>query len=154
MKKITRIVLLVVFGGLIIIQFFQPEKNLSDAESENDLILSSDLPDTLAVILKISCYDCHSNHTRYPWYSYISPLSWYLNRHTNNGKGKVNFSEWGVLSKKDKIGVYNGIYNEINKETMPLKSYLLIHRRAKLNRDQIDAISEWSGSEALKLLRE
>jgi len=143
--------LLIVAVGL---QFFQPERNTSPNDLPGDLINNAEISDTVAVILLVSCYDCHSNNTQYPWYSRISPVSWYLNKHVIEGKENLNFSDWAQLSKAEKIGKLDEICEEMEYEKMPLESYLLIHRDARLSPEQISLVCEWTEAEAMKIIRD
>ncbi|MGE5400207.1 MAG: heme-binding domain-containing protein [Ignavibacteriales bacterium] len=76
---------------------------------------------------KRACFDCHSNQTKWPGYSYIAPVSWFVTDHVHEGKRKLNFSEWKYTPKKAKR-----IISEIKRGEMPLKSYLLLHPEARL----------------------
>ena len=89
MKKILLGILIII----ILIQFIRPEKNIS-SESINDISTVMDVPENVQEIIKTSCADCHSNTTKYPWYSEVAPVSWYLASHVNDGKKHLNFSEW------------------------------------------------------------
>ncbi len=149
--KITGIILI---GSIILIQFFQPERNKGVADSEYDLLSVVSAPDSISKILKNSCYNCHSNHTNYPWYSYISPLSWYLESHIKKGKDKMNLSNFGELEKSKKIGILTDICDVIESGEMPLKSYLLIHQDAKIEEEAREEICVWSEMEAMRLMRE
>ena len=133
-------------------QFFRPEKNLGNLETEKDFLQVSMVPDTLASVFLNSCYNCHSNNTRYPWYNNVSPLSWYLNKHILDGKEHLNFSSWGTLDKAQKISKLDEICEECKNGAMPLKSYVLVHRDEKLSPDEIEAICEWAESEAMNIL--
>lgn len=154
MKKGIKIAGLLIILILIVLQFFRPEKNQAATVQEYDLLQVSTIPDSLASILVISCYDCHSNHTEYPWYSRISPVSWYLDKHIRDGKEDLNLSAYGLLDKAGKIGVLSDIYDAMEAGSMPLQSYLLIHRDASLSKDEIDALLDWSDQESLRLMRE
>ena len=139
---------------LIILQFLQPERNLESEGSDIDLMAVLSVPDQVAVLLKNSCYDCHSNRTAYPWYSRISPVSWYLASHIREGKAELNLSEFGNLEKSRKVGALGDICDVIDSGAMPLKSYLLIHRNARIGQPGMDALCSWSEAEAMKILRE
>lgn len=147
-----RIYLILVAIALILIQFIRPEKNLGELNTEADFINLSQVPDTLASVFLNSCYDCHSNNTKYPWYSNVAPFSWYLKRHIEEGKAHLNFSSWGIMDKAQKITQLDQICEEITYETMPLNSYLWIHSSAKLTKQEMEAICEWTESEALKII--
>ena len=147
-----RIYLVLIVAALILMQLIRPEKNLGEPDTETDFIGVSQVSDTLASIFLNSCYDCHSNHTKYPWYSNVAPFSWYLNRHIEEGKAHLNFSSWGDMDKAKKITQLDQICEEITDGAMPLNSYLLIHRSSKLSVQDVRAICEWVESEGLEIL--
>ena len=133
--------------GLIVtfvcLQFIQPEKNDS-APGDNHIVARGDLPEKIKALLEESCFDCHSNYTRYPWYDNIAPSSWYVARHIREGKDKLNFSDWGKLEAFDKITSLVAIREQVNSGEMPLRSYLLLHRKAHLTKEQVKEISDWA----------
>ncbi len=96
MVKRFRFAGLLLIAVLIILQFFQPEKN-SGPSTSDDLIQVLAVPESIANVLRSSCYDCHSNQTNYPWYNRISPVSWYLSKHISMGKEELNFSNSELL---------------------------------------------------------
>ena len=145
---------MVLIGGLVLIQFFQPERNLGNENREKDLLTIASVPDSLAIIFKSSCYDCHSNRTAYPWYSYISPVSWYLEKHVRNGKDALNFSNFGNLGKKQRISALSNICDVLESGSMPLKSYLLIHQSSRLVESEREALCNWAEMEALIIMKE
>lgn len=153
MKRSVKLIGLLLIVVLIILQFFQPEKNQGSDTQVNDLLLVASVPDSLASVLRTACYDCHSNQTEYPWYSRISPLSWYLDKHIRKGKEDLNLSEYGLLEKADKIGALSDIYDVMEAGTMPLQSYMLIHRDARISQEEINALIDWTDQESLSLMR-
>ena len=90
--------------------------------------------------------DCHSNSTNYPWYSEIAPASWYLAQHVNEGKEHLNFSEWAAYNKDQQAHILKDIKEVLNDREMPLKSYLLIHKDAKLTENQYQILYDWVNS--------
>lgn len=154
MNKSIKIAGLVLIGGLVLIQFFQPERNLGTEKGKKDLLTITQVPDSLAIIFKNSCYDCHSDRTSYPLYSYISPVSWYLEKHIRNGKDALNFSSFGDLEKKQRIGALSNICDVLESGSMPLKSYLLIHQSSRISEADKEALCNWAEMEALKIMRE
>jgi hypothetical protein len=147
------IYLAAILAALILIQYFRPEQNLGLLDTETDFLQVSKVPDTLASLFLNACYDCHSEHTRYPWYGQVAPFSWYLNKHIVEGKAHLNFSSWGIMDKVQKITQLDQICEECEQGAMPLPSYVLIHRSAKLSEQDIRAICEWTESESLKILK-
>ena len=153
MKRGTKLALLLLIVVLIVLQFFQPEKNRGSITQESDLIVVASVPDSLAKILIASCYDCHSNHTEYPWYSRISPVSWWLCKHVRDGKEDLNLSEFGNLSKAEKIGALSDIYDALEAGTMPLQSYMFIHRDVRVSQEEVEALLDWSDQMSLSLMK-
>ena len=138
MKKI----LLGVLVGIILIQFIRPEKN-SSKDFANDISTIINVPEEVQQIIKTSCADCHSNNTKYPWYSEIAPVSWYLAQHVNEGKEHLNFSEWATYNKDQKSHILKDLEEEIEEHKMPLESYLWIHKDAKMTDVQYDILLNW-----------
>jgi len=139
-KRIALALLLVFIG----IQFIRPKKNNGVADTSNDITQFVSVPDTVLRMLKVSCYDCHSNKTSYPWYAEIAPASWWLAGHIKDGKAELNFSEFSQYSKRRMKTKLNSIGEQVEKREMPLKSYLLIHGNAELGDGQIQIIKNWT----------
>ncbi len=135
---ITAIVLLAV------IQFFKTKENKSVQTSENAITQHYDVPENIQNSLKISCYDCHSNNTNYPWYNKIQPVNWWLADHVNEGKRKLNFDEFNTYSTKKKLHKLDEVIETIRENEMPLKSYTLIHGDAKLSDSDKQEIETWA----------
>ena len=128
---------------LVIIQFFRIDKTNPVIIQENDFITITNPPENVSVILKTSCYDCHSNETKYPWYTNISPLSWWIKDHINEGREELNFSEWGTFKEKRKNHKLEECIELIDEDEMPLSSYLITHGDAKLTADDKGFLLEW-----------
>lgn len=130
-------------AGLVIIQFFQPEKNYQEITSD-DLFSQIEVPENVGNLIKNSCYDCHSNQTNYPWYNRVAPVSWMIADHIKVGKDNLNFSTWGQLSKRKQIGALSEICEVCENHEMPLNSYLIIHKDAALSAEDIQQICDWT----------
>jgi len=128
---------------LITIQFIQPTRNKSRQASRMDITRVFPVPEKINGILKNSCYDCHSNNTRYPWYAMLQPGGWLLASHIKKGKQELNFNEFGSYSRRRQQSKLKSIGNSIKDETMPLSSYTLIHRSAKLSQTERDLVTNW-----------
>lgn len=148
MKKILKPALLTLLGALIIVQFFHPAKNINEKPdgSEKDISSVYPLPDSVHAILQTSCYDCHSNNTKYPWYSNIQPVAWWLDHHIEEGKREVNFNEFASYRISRQYKKLQDIIDEVKEDEMPLSSYTLIHTDAKLNSQQKNVIINWADS--------
>lgn len=137
----------------LLIQLVRPEKNNGVADTDKDITHFVQVPDTIRTLLKISCYDCHSNKTDYPWYAEISPANWWLARHIKNGKEDLNFSDFTQYSRRRMKNKLSSIADQVDKREMPLKSYLLVHGSAKLTEGQIKLIKDWADSAKAELDR-
>ena len=148
MKKFFKIFFLTLVIVLLLIQFIpQNLNNRSTVTTANDVSLAAHTGDTVKQLLQTSCYDCHSNHTIYPWYAHVQPFAWWLSSHIKDGKKRLNFSEFGLLGDKKKKKKLKGIIEQLKEDEMPLKSYLLIHTNAKLTTEQKAQIIEWAKRE-------
>jgi hypothetical protein len=101
-------------------------------------------PPAVASILRRACYDCHSNETRWPWYSRVAPISWWLAEHVKEGRGDMNFSEWPVLDFEEQDLLFGDITKQVKKDKMPPASYRLGHPEARLNEQERAALLEWA----------
>ena len=130
---------------LVLIQFYRPDSNHSSYESAvNEFIQQNNVTSEVESVLKTSCFDCHSNHTSYPFYAQVAPISFWINHHVEEGKEHLNFSDWNNYSTKKKLHKLDEIIEEIDEHEMPLGSYTLIHRDAKLNEESSNLLINWS----------
>lgn len=95
-------------------------------------------------IFKKSCYDCHSNEVKIPWYSKIAPVSFTISRHIDLGRKWLNFSIWETYTEEQKDKKLKEIYKAVY-QAMPLSSYTLIHKNAILTKDERNIIRDWTG---------
>jgi len=137
-------ILYALVGVVVIMQLLRPTRNVSDQENRNDIALHYAVPADLQQVLKTSCYDCHSNNTRYPWYVNIQPIGWWLQSHVSKGKGELNFSEFGTYNEKKARHKFEEIEEMITQGEMPLKPYLWLHEDARLSAEQAKALVAWA----------
>jgi len=133
MKK-TIIVLVVIIIGL---QFIPVNR------TNPPITWDISAPENVSAILRTSCYDCHSNESRWPWYSYIAPVSYFIASDVNEGRKHLNFSEWDKYDEKKKEKKLDGIIEMVTEGEMPLTTYLMIHKDAKLDTVKINILKEW-----------
>jgi len=108
-------------------------------------------PGVLAIFRR-SCADCHSNETRYPWYSYIAPVSFLVRSDVEEGRRHLNFSRWSDYSFVRRTRCLSEIANQVRDGEMPLRVYTLIHRNAKLSQSDVNAIFAWTQAERARLI--
>lgn len=148
----VKIILLAVAVIFVIIQFIPPGIPVNKPEDEKSITRTGIADDSILTLLRRSCFDCHSNQVRLPWYASVAPSSWFLARHINDGKSNLNFSEWEDYGKRKKIGLLDDISDEVESGGMPLKSYLIIHRDARMNSGEITALKQWAEKASAKVL--
>lgn len=108
--------------------------------------LDVDAPGEVAAILRRACYDCHSHETRWPWYSHVAPLSWWIAEHVERGRADLNFSQWPMFDLVEQGMVLEDIEEQIRKGEMPLNNYLILHPEARLSKEDREALLEWARS--------
>ena len=145
-KKILWLILIV----LLLSQFFGPDKNEGDLVSIDAFLVETNPPEDIKLILKESCYDCHSDVTRYPWYNNITPVNYWLADHIKHGKKHFNMSNWEGNSTKRKDHKFEELIEMVENKTMPLNSYTWTHTEAKLNDEQRKAVIDWAKQVRLK----
>ncbi|MDZ7777836.1 MAG: heme-binding domain-containing protein [Bacteroidales bacterium] len=123
---------------LVIIQFFQVDRTNPTIKGEFEA------PKQVKSIFERSCYDCHSNETHWPFYSYIAPVSWLVVKDVNEGREELNFSEWDKYNQEKKAEKAEEIIEEIEEDEMPMKIYLITHPDAKLSKEEKETIREWT----------
>ena len=134
--KIVKIIALILLVGFVGIQFVPTDLNQSDTVPKTDFLLVNNTQENISALLQESCYDCHSNNTEYPWYNKVQPVAWFLEDHINEGKEELNFNEWDAYSNRRKNSKLKSIISQVKDDEMPLASYTLIHKDAKLSNSE------------------
>lgn len=142
MKKVIKLILVVLLVVLVIMQFIRPEKYQGGYESVALFEAETKPSQAVAGILKANCYDCHSNHTQYPWYSEIAPISYFLKDHIDEGKEHFNVSAWDSYSIKKKDHKMEELVEEVEEGEMPLDSYTWIH--GNLTEEDRELLIQWA----------
>ncbi|HRH60787.1 MAG TPA: heme-binding domain-containing protein [Chitinophagaceae bacterium] len=131
------------FIVFIAIQFVQPAHNKTVQVLPTDFGKLYAVPDSVKSVLQNACYDCHSNNTNYPWYSNIQPMAWMMATHITNGKEKLNFSDFGSNRTRKQISKLKEISNQIKDDEMPISSYKLMHKNARLSQNEKFLLMNW-----------
>ena len=133
-----------IFLGLIllivVIQFFRPDKNTATEAAATDFITLKQPPEEIASYLKVACYDCHSNNTRYPWYAEVAPVSWWIADHIEHAQHHLNLSEWGTYEPGEQAHKWEEMWEMLEEKEMPLESYTWLHGDAL---EGSEALLEW-----------
>jgi len=146
-RWIAAIAVIIIIG----IQFIRPGKDNPPINPSMTIEAQADFKPPVSNLIKTSCFDCHSNETRWPWYSYVAPVSWFVADDVKNGRDHLNFSEWGTYTTSKKVLKLGQIYEQVSKSEMPLSQYLYIHADARLTSADRDSIVSWTEDETDKL---
>ncbi len=140
--------LLIVLAG---IQLFRPDRTNPPVTAAQTVQAAASVPPGVDAILRRSCYDCHSNETRWPWYSAVAPMAFGVVDHVTEGRAEMNFSEWGAYPPKKRTALLEKMCEEVREGKMPLKQYLWLHRDATLSEADWKSVCDWSADEADRL---
>ena len=139
-NKYTLIGLVVV---LVIMQFFPIDKTNPPVDIAKDYITLAQPPTKIVKLLKDACYDCHSNEVKYPWYTSVAPISWWIKGHIDHGRKHLNFSIWGDYSDKKKNHKLEECVEFVEETRMPLLSYIIAHPEARMSEEDRAELVEW-----------
>lgn len=142
---IKKILLFLLFA-FIVIQFIHPKPNKSKGDQSNYIGKKYAIPEDVKLILAKACNDCHSNNTRYPWYSNIQPVDWWLDKHIKDGKKHLNYDEYTHRTLRYQYHKMEETIEMVKDDHMPLNSYLWMHKDAKLTPDEKSKLLNWAGS--------
>ena len=151
MKKAIKIIVILLALAFIAIQFVRPDRANPPEDQAQTIEASMNVPEDVRIILGRSCADCHSNRTVYPWYSNVSPFSWFLADHIRDGRRELNISEWNTYEKRKKIRKLDEICQQVEDGEMPLPSYLWIHWDAKMKPGEAQTLCNWANAERDRL---
>lgn len=132
--------------ALLAIQLVPNELPPVEPNNPGDIIQNGLVAGDVAMLLKNSCYSCHSNETVYPWYSYVAPSSWLIASDVRDGREELNFSNWEDYDLLEKLAKLDDIYSEVEEGEMPLGIYTLMHPSANLDETQRQTILQWAES--------
>lgn len=139
MKKIIFWVAAIFLG----IQLIPVDRENKPVNKNDNFVDIHKTPENIRIILKNACYDCHSNETKYPNYSYIAPISWTIKDHINEGRNHLNFSEWGSYNKELRQNAIEKTISTVHNLEMPLPSYIGYHPKANLTTKQRETMEQY-----------
>lgn len=139
MKK----VLVVLLMAFIIIQFFPIDRENPPTNEGMDFLTIKNTPESTATLIRNGCYDCHSNETKYPWYTNIQPIAWFLKDHIDEGRKELNFSTFATYEPKRQAHKLFEAAEMVQTGEMPLDSYELGHPEAQFTEAQRNEIIKY-----------
>lgn len=130
---------------LLLIQLIQPSRTNPPVVPSRSLEAHVDVPSQVQGVLKRSCYDCHSNATVWPWYSYVAPVSWYVAHDVNVGRSHVNLQNWEAQINEQEGKEHLGLVCKLVREgKMPPADYRVMHRGTDVSPEETSAVCAWS----------
>ena len=133
----------VLLAAFIILQFFRIDKTNPPVDKNSDFLTLKKTPENVATLVKSACYDCHSNETVYPWYAKVQPFGWFLKDHIDEGRRELNFSTFASYEPRRQAKKLDEAAEQIENGGMPLESYTLIHKEAKLTAEQKKLLTDY-----------
>jgi Haem-binding domain len=130
-KIITSVLAVLILIGLVLfvgIQFVPVDRTNPPVVREPNW----DSPQTRAMMER-ACFDCHSNETRWPWYSNIAPISWSIAREVHEGRRSLNYSDWNPNRPNESL-------ETILQGRMPPRQYMLLHPEARLTDSELQSL--------------
>jgi len=133
-----------------LLQLTNPARTNPPLPPGGDISATNPPPPQIAALLHAACYDCHSDETKWPWYSRIAPVSWLVAGDVNEGRGHLNLSDWPKDSERAAKKLER-MSEELDYKDMPPAKYSLIHADARLTDGQRKELIQWADETAAKL---
>jgi hypothetical protein len=152
--KVLKWLSVVVVVVLIGLQFVRPARTNPSVDPSQTIHAHLQVTPQVAAILDRSCQDCHSNSSRWPWYSNVAPVSWFVIDHVNHGRSHLNLSEWGGLDNRKASKKLEEICEEVQDGEMPIASYTYVHWSAKLAPEDVKTLCEWTVAERARIAKQ
>lgn len=131
---------LILPGLALVAQVFQPDRSVQANDPEHDLITVTAPAAEVQDLLRNACYDCHSDRTTYPWYSYITPVNFWMQHHIDEGRAEFDMSSWGRRRDKWQRHKAKESVEMLEEGEMPLPSYTWVHPQARLSDAERNAL--------------
>ena len=139
-------ILFFLLAALVVIQFIHPKPNKAKGDQPNYIGKTFSVPEDVKSILVKACNDCHTNNTRYPWYSNIQPVDWWMNGHIKKGKKGMNLDEYTNKRLRYQYHKMEEVIEMVKEGKMPLNSYTWMHKDAILSQDEKNILINWANS--------
>lgn len=134
--------IIIIVVAIVLIQLIPVDRDNPTVKPADEIVVTGEVND----IIKQACYNCHSNQTSWPWYSYVAPVSWLITHDVHEGRGELNFSNWNLYSEKRQKRKMNEIADQVEEADMPLPIYTIMHREADLSENQRKILISWANS--------
>lgn len=147
LRKVLKWILIVVACAFVIAQFWRPARTNPAVDQAQTIQAHLQVSPEVAAIFDRSCQDCHSNTTRWPWYTNVAPVSWFIVDHVNEGRKEMNLSEWGTFTPRKKERRLEEMCEQVEDGAMPLSTYTPLHPGSKLSPADVKLLCDWAKAE-------
>ena len=130
---------------------FRPQGNVDPHRISSPLLGGAQIDAEIFGIVERACQNCHSERTRWPWYSYIPPASWLLHRDVAHARDRFNLSRWEGYTPVEKQAILSAIGAAARTGVMPPRRYTFLHPESKLSGPEREHLYRWTRSERLRL---
>lgn len=144
-------IVLGLFGLFVAAQFFRPELTNPPSDPAESIRNYKGIPPEVVSKMEAACFDCHSNETHWPWYSYVTPVNYLVAGDVNSGRKHMNLSEWGKYPPTRIHTLLDNIYDQVYNHDMPLPKYKWMHSAARLTDAEVKMICDWASGEEDRL---
>jgi hypothetical protein len=149
--KVLKWLVILVAVAFVVIQFKRPSRANPPVNEAQTIYAQTQMTPQVSAILERSCRDCHSNKTVWPWYTNVSPISWFVADHVEHGRADLNFSVWGTYDQRRKGRRLQQMCDLASDGSMPLSSYTPLHRGSKPSPEDVKTLCAWTEAERSRL---
>lgn len=129
---------------VVALQLVRPARTNPAPDRWPDAVERTAMPPEVAALLQRACADCHTHRTRWPWYSHVAPVSWFVIDHVDHAREHLNFSTWPPSDAERAAEMPRHVCREVREGRMPLRSYRMLHPEARLEAADVNAICRWA----------
>jgi len=129
---------------LVSIQIVPVNRSNPPVDPSRTIYATQTVPSEVSEVFERSCSNCHSDQTKWPWYSYVAPASWVVARDVHQARRHLDFSQWGSYSPKKRADKLEAICEQLVDGDMPDPKYMLFHRSARVTESQQRAVCDWT----------
>jgi Haem-binding domain len=146
MPHLIRNAALLFLAVILGIQMIRPARTNPPVDPTRTITARLPVTSEAAAIMNRACKDCHSNETTWPWYSSVAPVSWLVIDHVRSGRRHFNYSDWASYDSEKARKILHDICEQTRDGSMPVGSYTLVHRDARLTDPDVQALCTWTRS--------
>ncbi len=142
-RPIIRKILIALVPIFLLMQFYRIDKTNPPVDASQDFMTVTKPQTPVVSMIKGACYDCHSNETKYPWYTEVMPFSKWIHGHIVHGRENLNFSTWASYSQEDKNHILKECSEVLIETRMPMTTYLILHSEARISKEERKELADW-----------